>query len=96
MASILRTPQADADLTSIWAYIARDNPAAADKLIRQIDDTFTLLATNPEIGIRQDDVRPGLRCKPVRKHYLVFYEFAGNELRILRVVHGARKYEELL
>ena len=96
MARILRTPQADVDLTDIWTYIARDNPAAADKLIRKINDTFELLATNPEIGIRQDELRPGLRCKPVRKNYLVFYEVADHDIRILRVMHGARKYEDLL
>ncbi len=96
MAKLLRTPQADVDLTDIWTYIARENPAAADKLIRKINDTFELLATNPEIGIRQDELRPGLRCKPVRKNYLVFYEVASDDIRILRVMHGARKYEDLL
>jgi len=96
MAKILRTLLADADLEEIWAYIARDNPAAADKLIRQISDMFGLLADNPEIGIRQDDIRPGLRCKPLRRNHLIFYEVAGDVIRILRVLHGSRKYEELL
>jgi len=96
MAKILRTPLADADLEEIWAYIARDNPAAADKLIRQVSDMFGLLADNPELGIRQDDIRPGLRCKPLRRNYLIFYEVAGDVIRILRVLHGSRKYEDLL
>ncbi len=95
MARILRTPLADADLADIWSYIACDNPRAADRLIRQISDTFDLLAANPGLGIRQDDIRPGLRCKPVRRNYLIFYEVAGNDLRILRILHGARKYEDL-
>jgi toxin ParE1/3/4 len=95
MAHILRTPQADADLTEIWSYIARDNPAAADKLIRQIDAAFQLIAENPEIGIRQDEIRPGLYCKPVRRWYLIFYEIGDDAVHVLRVLHGARNYEEL-
>lgn len=96
MLRILRTPQADTDLADIWSYIGRDNPPAADRLIRQISETFDLLAGNPDLGIRQDDIRPGLRCKPVRRHYLIFYEVVGDTIRILRVLHGARKYEDLL
>lgn len=96
MIRIVRTPLADADLADIWSYIARDNAPAADRLIRQISDAFDLLAANPDLGIRQDDIRPGLRCKPVRRHYLIFYEVAGDLLRILRVLHAARRYEDLL
>lgn len=96
MVRILRTPLADADLANIWSYVARDNAPTADRLIRQISDAFLLLAANPEIGIRQDDIRPGLRCKPVRRHYLIFYEVVGDMLRILRVLHAARRYEDLL
>lgn len=96
MAKIVRTPLAEADLEQIWAYIARDNPVAADRLIRSISATFELLADNPDLGIRQDDIRPGLRCKPVRRNYLVFYELVGDELRILRVLHAARKHEDIL
>ena len=95
MARIVRTPQADADLAEIWSYIARDNPAAADKLIRRIDDVFLRIAENPDIGIRQDEIRPGLRCKPVRRWYLVFYEIGEDTVHILRVLHAARKYEDL-
>jgi plasmid stabilization system protein ParE len=29
---ILRTPEALADLDSIWDYIARENPSAADRM----------------------------------------------------------------
>lgn len=96
MRRIVLTPLADADLVGIWLYIARDNPRAADRLIRQISDTFNLLAGNPDLGIRQDDIRPGLRCKPVRRNYLIFYEIGDDALRILRVLHGARKYGDLL
>ena len=94
--AVLRTPQVDADLAAIWSFIADDNPAAADRLIRRISEAFELIARNPELGIRQDIIRPGLRCKPVRRNHLIFYEVAGDAIHILRVLHGARKYEDLL
>lgn len=93
---ILRTPQAEVDLSEIWSYIARDNRTAADRLIRRITDAFDRLASNPQLGFQQDELRPGLRCKPVKRRYLIFYEVVGQNLRILRVMHGSRKYEDQL
>ena len=81
---------------ALHSYVARENLPAADRLIRQISGAFDILAKNPELGIRQDEIRLGLRCKPVRRHYLIFYEVAGNALRILRVVHGARELNDLV
>jgi len=95
MADILVTPLAEADMADIWAYIAAGSRPAVDRLIRQIGDMFEHLAANPELGIRFDSVRAGLRCKPVKRNYLVFYEVVDGVLRILRVLHAARKYEDL-
>ena len=47
---ILRTPDAIADLDGIWDYIARDNPAAADRMLDELNERFVLLSKNPEIG----------------------------------------------
>lgn len=37
MPQIVRTSRAELDLAEIWTYFARDNPDAADRLIRHID-----------------------------------------------------------
>jgi plasmid stabilization system protein ParE len=37
MAFIRRRADACTDLISIWAYVAQENPSAADKLIDEID-----------------------------------------------------------
>jgi toxin ParE1/3/4 len=95
MSRILRTPQAEADLAEIWSYVASDNPDAADKLIRRIHKAFQAIAENPDIGIRQDEIRPGLRCKLVRRWYLVLYEIGDDAVHVLRVLHGARDYKDL-
>jgi toxin ParE1/3/4 len=95
MACILHTQNSYVDLEAIWDYIARDDRVAADRLIRRIDEMLKLLVKTPSIGIRQDELRQGLLCKPVMRNYLIFYEIDADDIRILRVLHGARRLEEL-
>lgn len=96
MAQILLTLQADEDLEQIWAYIAQDNVTAADRLTDQFHETFDLLASTPDLGIPQFQYRDNLHCKPVAKRYLVFYEPLDDGIRVLRVLHGARDWPQLL
>jgi plasmid stabilization system protein ParE len=49
-------PEALADLQEIWAYIARDNPAAADRLEADIYQACELLARNPRLGHKRLDL----------------------------------------
>lgn len=95
MARIIRTRQARTDVLDIWEYIAADNSAAADKLIRRLDEVVRLLAERPALGSPQDKYRLGLRCMPVG-NYLVFYDQVPDGIRILRILHGARRWEDLM
>jgi toxin ParE1/3/4 len=49
----------------------------------------------PGIGVSRDDVRPGLRTFPVGR-YLILYRAIGDDAEIVRVVHGARQWQDLL
>ena len=95
MARIIRTRQARADVLNIWEYIAADNAAAADKLIRRLDEVVRLLAEQPELGSPQDKYRVGLRCMPVGA-YLIFYDQVPDAIRVIRILHGARRWEDLI
>lgn len=95
MARVVRTRQAREDVLAIWEYIAADNEGAADRLLRRFDETAQRLLENPKLGSPQDRFRHGLRCMPVR-NYLIFYEPITDGIRILRVLHGARRWEDLL
>jgi addiction module RelE/StbE family toxin len=46
------TRQAKADLEDIFTYVARDNPAAARRVITAIRRDVVLLTDNPGIGRR--------------------------------------------
>ena len=50
MPRISRTAEAEEDLIKIWLDIAQSNPPAADKMLREIDEKFVLLARNPKLG----------------------------------------------
>lgn len=52
MAKIKLSPLAISDLQEIKAYISDDlsNPIAANRVINQIIDDYTLLETSPEMG----------------------------------------------
>lgn len=96
MLQVVLTRRADGDLSDIWNYVARDNIAAADKLTDDIHEMFQRLAASPGLGFPQFQYRDELRCKPVRKHYLVFYEPIEHGIRVLRVLHAARDWQHLL
>jgi toxin ParE1/3/4 len=53
--------QADADLDSIWNYIAEDNIKAADKLVTRIGAVFEMLVQNPLAGRERPELAQGLR-----------------------------------
>jgi toxin ParE1/3/4 len=95
MPRLVRTRQARDDVIEIWEYIARDNTVAADSVLRKLDETMRRLVENPLIGASQETVRPGLRSFPVGK-YAIFYELNSDGITIIRVLHGARDWQDLL
>jgi toxin ParE1/3/4 len=95
MLEIRRTLAADADLDEIFAHIANDNRAAAERVIRRIEDAEARLAEYSEIGRTRDDLLAGARSWPVGD-YLIFYQHTNAELIVVRVLHGARDLGDLL
>lgn len=74
-------------------YIARDDPAAAARVVERIVTSVDRLAAHPAAG------RPG-RVPGTRElivsgtPYLVPYRVRGETVEILRVFHGARRWPE--
>lgn len=92
MARILRTASARHDLDGIWNYLAIENdcPDAASGLMGEIDAALHLLLAEPMMGEEVHHLRPGTRRWTVHKHYLLFYDLVGDDIRLLRVLHAAR------
>ncbi|TPK79952.1 type II toxin-antitoxin system RelE/ParE family toxin [Mesorhizobium sp. B2-4-12] len=90
--AILRNARAEDDLITIWLHIARDNEAAADRLLDRIEARWQQLAAYPFSGAPRDDIAPGTRHLVVGD-YLTLYCVSGDAIEILRVLHGHRKIE---
>ena len=88
-------PQAEADIEDIALYIAADNPAAARNWFNDMYVRFQRLADMPELGVARPDVRPELRMMPAG-NYLVLYRIDAGDVEIVRVLHGARQWQDLL
>jgi toxin ParE1/3/4 len=95
MAKVFRSRQAEEDLLAISEHIARDNPSAALQWLNGIEAKLNLLAKQPLIGEAVNHIRAGLR-RSIYGNYLIFYEPEENGIRLARVLHGARKIEDLL
>ena len=91
----VRTAQADDDFFEIWATIADDDPAAADRMADRIADAGRKLAEWPYLGPAREDLRSGLRYFVVSP-YLLFYRVTPDGVDIVRIVHGARELDGLL
>jgi toxin ParE1/3/4 len=79
----------------IWLYIAKENIAAADRMIDRFERNLLTLARYPLMGQSADGYRVGLRQSTVGK-YVMFYEPIDDGIRLVRVLHGARKLDELI
>ena len=98
MADALRivvTAVARQDLRSIWQFIAQDNPKAATATVIRITQSFEVLTLFPSIG-RRVWRRARYRSRAV-SNYIVYYEPMAREgcVRIIRIVHGARRRPKL-
>lgn len=94
MTRVVRSLPARDDLQQIWWYVAQDNISAADRLIDRFERNLLTLARNPQMGASAAQYRPGLRQFTVG-NYVLFYEQLSDGIRLVRVLHGARKLDEL-
>ncbi len=94
MARIRRSPQSNIDYLEIWSFIAKDNRAAADKVLRTFEEKLELIACAPGIGRLRDELFPLLRSFPVG-NYLLFYRPISDGIELVRILHGARNLEDM-
>ena len=82
---------ADLDLDAIRDYISQQNPSAANNVLDQLVEALELLANQPELGERREDLAQNLRAFVVRP-YVIFYHPAPDGIHVARIIHGARDF----
>jgi len=84
------TRLAIADLDTAYAYVAADNPTAANHLIGRIERAAQVLRQHPAAG--QAGRIEGTRELVVTgTPFVIPYRVRSNTIEILAVIHGARK-----
>lgn len=89
------TERALADVDDIFAYVASDSPAAAERLTFVIETKAQLLLDHPEIG------RPG-RVDGTREFvvtgtpYILPYRVRDGRVEILAALHASRQWPDQL
>jgi len=89
MRSLAFLPAAEHDLDDIWAYIAEDNPFAADRVTDAILAACRRLLDQPLMGVARPELADDLRMT-VSGSYLLFYVPLTDRIEIVRVLHGRR------
>jgi plasmid stabilization system protein ParE len=89
---VVWTESARSSLEDILAYIAKDSPAAASRVLDRILQKAESLNTLSKRGrVVPELARPNIRETLVYS-YRILYEVTPSEVRILALVHGARDF----
>jgi toxin ParE1/3/4 len=81
------------DLEQIRRYIAEENPAAGARITAMIRNAVEQLTDHPNLG-RSGRVEGTRELVIADTPYIVAYRVLNNRLRILSVIHGARRWPE--
>jgi toxin ParE1/3/4 len=92
MRRVLRRPKAEQDLSDIYDWIADDSTANADAYIERLVAAIRLLADMPRMGSCRLSRFPTVRSFSVGSH-LIFYQPVEDGIEVVRVIHGARDWE---
>jgi len=93
------TCKAEDDLDSIFGYLAENSPANALKYIDRMQPAIENLIVSPYMGVICKAKGIDRNCRIlVFEKYLIFYQVDedDNRITILRILHGSRKYQDLL
>ncbi|HJT23219.1 MAG TPA: type II toxin-antitoxin system RelE/ParE family toxin [bacterium] len=91
-------PIAQNDLMAIVDWIAKDSPNRAVSFVATLDKRVGALSAHPQMGRvpRNEQLRKIGYHLLIIEDFLVFYVIRGQVVEIHRVVHGSRRYEDIL
>lgn len=86
---------AEEDLTEAYLFIGTDSHEAAERLLDAVGHAVALLLENPLAGSPREFRSPrahGVRswAPPGFPNHLIFYKVNGEDIEVIRFLHGAR------
>lgn len=95
--SVIFTPEAQEQLAVLYRYIAvAASPVVAERYTGAIVTYCEGLREIPLVGIRRDDVRPGLRITHYKKRAVIAYAVEAERVSIIGIFYGGQDYESAL
>ncbi len=88
MPTIIRK-RAERDLAEIADFIAKDNTVRAMSFVNELIDCCLAIEEHPTLARIRPEIGKGIRLS-IYGSYVVIYRIEGDDVVILRVVHGAR------
>lgn len=88
--SFTLSENAKGDLLSIHEYIARENPIAADELLKRFSQKISWIAETRFPGVPRETYSKGLKALPFGRYAIYFRIISGDHLFISRILHGSR------
>lgn len=89
-----RHPLVKADLREAYDWLEDEEPGLGDKFQADFLATYRRLCAGPRhFSVRFADIH---RINLARFHYGIFYVIEGAEIRVLAVLHAARRHRRLL
>lgn len=83
------------DMVAVWQHIASSSPAAADRMIDRFTQAFDRISRFPQSG--EGHIHPHASLRRILvPPYIIFYRVNDSDIDIVRVLHSARKWEELI
>ncbi len=89
---IVWTAPAVADLDNIHEYISRDSTVYADSVLSEIFNAVDQLEGYSQSGRVVPELDETRTREFIAGSYRVMYDIMGDTIRILTVLHGARKF----
>lgn len=94
MTRLVITPLAENDIEEIGDYIAKDNPNRAVSFIAELRGQCRKLALSPQAYRLRHELGNDVRAC-VHGNYIIFFNHDEKNVRILRILHGARNISAL-
>ena len=91
---VIFAPSARLDLRAITIFILQDNPIRAGSFVNELIARCEKIALAPKSYALREEISPGLRMA-MHGSYLIFFREGDDDIRIERVLHGARNYSGL-
>ena len=93
--NVLWSAEALNDLDAIYAYIAKDSPIYARRIIERLISRGDQIATYPKSGRKVLEMNRADIREITEGSYRIIYHLTPETIDILTILHGAKLFPEL-